>query len=163
MAQLKDSIVTGSLRVTDTIYTTDLQIFSSKTAAYVLASPTSASGAPTFRALATTDIPTLSITAGTTGTLTIARGGTGVTTATAHYALLGPKSGNAVAPTWRAIDASDLPAIGNISNTGIVGSTASYGVVTDSNKKLTVIDMTVSAPNASGSSTVFVSSVTSSS
>lgn len=59
MAQLNDSVVQGSLRVTDTIYTTDFNMTASKTAAYVLASPASAAGAPTFRTLTATDIPTL--------------------------------------------------------------------------------------------------------
>ena len=55
MAQLKDSVVQGSLQVTDTVYTTDLIINGSKTARYVLAAPTS-NGAPTFRALTNADV-----------------------------------------------------------------------------------------------------------
>ena len=50
---------------------------------------------------------------------------------------------------------------GNISNTGTLGS-ASYAVVTDSDKKITVADLSVSAnAAASTSGTTFVSSVTS--
>lgn len=49
----------------------------------VFASPGSGSaGAPSFRSLVAADIPTLSITDKTSGTLTIARGGTGATNAT---------------------------------------------------------------------------------
>ena len=52
---------------------------------------------------------------------------------------------------------------GNIGNGGTLGSTASYGVATDSNKKIVAIDLSVSAPTASGTATVFVTSVTQSS
>lgn len=55
MAQLKDTIITGSLRVTDTTYTTDLILSGSKTARYALIAPTS-DGAPTFRALTNADV-----------------------------------------------------------------------------------------------------------
>jgi hypothetical protein len=47
--------VQGSLRVTDTTYTTDLILSVSKTARYALIAPTSA-GAPTWRALTKADI-----------------------------------------------------------------------------------------------------------
>ena len=55
MAQLGSSVVQGSLRVTDTTYTTDLIISGSKTARYALIAPTSA-GAPTWRALTNADV-----------------------------------------------------------------------------------------------------------
>lgn len=55
MAQLKSTVVAGSLRVTDTTYTNDLVISATKTARYVLAAPTSG-GAPTFRALTNADV-----------------------------------------------------------------------------------------------------------
>ena len=51
----------------------------SQTKNYVLAAPSSANGTPSFRALVADDIPTLSITDKTSGTLTVARGGTGKT------------------------------------------------------------------------------------
>lgn len=82
MAQLKDSVITGSLRVTDTTYTNDLIISASKTKNKFLGTPSNADGVPTFRTLETSDIPTISITDKTSGTLTVARGGTGITTAT---------------------------------------------------------------------------------
>jgi len=52
---------------------------------------------------------------------------------------------------------------GNISNTGTLGTTASYGVATDANKKIIAIDLTVDDPAASGNATTFVTSVTQSS
>ena len=45
----------GSLRVTDTTYTTDLIVSGSKTARYALIAPTS-DGAPTWRALTNADV-----------------------------------------------------------------------------------------------------------
>jgi hypothetical protein len=69
--------------------------YASKTANYVLASPNGSSGAPTFRAIVAADIPTLNQnTTGTasnvTGTVAIANGGTGQTTATAAFDALAP-------------------------------------------------------------------------
>ena len=52
---------------------------------------------------------------------------------------------------------------GNINNDGTLGSTASYGVATDANKKIIAIDLSVSEPTASGNATTFVTSVTQSS
>lgn len=88
MASLKDTVISGSLRVTDTTYTNDLIIGASKTKNQFLGTPYNADGAPTFRALNTADIPTLSITDKTSGTLTVARGGTGLTTASYKNAII---------------------------------------------------------------------------
>ena len=55
MAQLKNSVVQGSLRVTDTTITTDLMVTATKTARYAFIAPTS-NGAPTWRALTKADI-----------------------------------------------------------------------------------------------------------
>jgi hypothetical protein len=68
--------------------------YASKTANYVLASPNGTSGAPTFRALVGSDIPILNQnTTGTasnvTGTVAIANGGTGATTAAGALTNLG--------------------------------------------------------------------------
>lgn len=77
-------------------------------------------------------IPTLSITDKTTGTLTVDRGGTGVTTASPHCVFAGPKTGTAAAaPTWRNIDSTDIKPIlsktyenytvtANDGNTGVI-------------------------------------------
>jgi hypothetical protein len=69
--------------------------YASKTANYVLAAPNGAAGVPTFRAVVAADIPTLNQnTTGTasnvTGTVAIANGGTGQTTAGAAFNALSP-------------------------------------------------------------------------
>jgi len=68
--------------------------YASKTANYVLAAPNGTAGVPTFRAIVAADIPTLNQnTTGTasnvTGTVAIANGGTGATTAAAALTNLG--------------------------------------------------------------------------
>ena len=69
--------------------------YASKTANYVLAAPNGSAGVPTFRAVVAADIPTLNQnTTGTasnvTGTVAIANGGTGQTTATLGFNALAP-------------------------------------------------------------------------
>jgi hypothetical protein len=69
--------------------------YASKTANFVLAAPNGSAGAPTFRAIVAADIPTLNQnTTGTasnvTGTVAIANGGTGQTTAAAAFNALNP-------------------------------------------------------------------------
>jgi hypothetical protein len=69
--------------------------YASKTANFVLAAPNGSAGVPTFRAIVATDIPTLNQnTTGTasnvTGTVAIANGGTGQTTAVAGFNALNP-------------------------------------------------------------------------
>ena len=69
--------------------------YASKTANFVLAAPNGSAGVPTFRAIVAADIPTLNQnTTGTasnvTGTVAIANGGTGQTTATAAFDALAP-------------------------------------------------------------------------
>jgi len=76
-------------------YGDTLNPYAIKTANYVLAAPNGTAGVPTFRALVSTDIPTLNQnTTGTAGglssTLAIASGGTGQTTATAAFNALAP-------------------------------------------------------------------------
>jgi hypothetical protein len=69
--------------------------YASKTAKFVLAAPNAAAGVPTFRAIVASDIPTLNQnTTGTasnvTGTVAIANGGTGQTTAVTAFDALSP-------------------------------------------------------------------------
>lgn len=45
----------------------------------------------------------------TTGTLPVASGGTGATTASANYVFAGPTTGSAAAPSFRALVAADIP------------------------------------------------------
>ena len=55
MAQLRDTVVSGSLRATDSLLATNLILSGSQTARYVLAAPTT-NGAPSFRALTNADV-----------------------------------------------------------------------------------------------------------
>jgi len=69
--------------------------YASKTANYILAAPDGAAGLPTFRAIVAADVPTLNQnTTGTasnvTGTVAIANGGSGQTTAGAAFNALSP-------------------------------------------------------------------------
>lgn len=71
-------------------YGDTLNPYASKTAKFFLAAPNAAAGAPTFRAIVASDIPTLNQnTTGTasnvTGTVAVANGGTGLTSLTANY------------------------------------------------------------------------------
>ena len=75
-------------------YGDTLNPYASKSANFVLAAPNGSAGAPTFRAIVAADIPTLNQnTTGTasnvTGTVAIANGGTGATTAAAARTNLG--------------------------------------------------------------------------
>ena len=63
--------------------------YASNTKNYVLAAPSNANGVPVFRAIIDADIPTLSITDKTSGTLPISRGGTNATTTAAAWTNLG--------------------------------------------------------------------------
>ena len=72
--------------------------------------------APSFRTLVANDIPNLNASKITAGTLPVARGGTGVATLTANNRVFaGPVSGasssNPVAPSFRALQGADIPAI----------------------------------------------------
>jgi hypothetical protein len=78
-----------------TAYGDTLNPYASKTANFVLAAPNGSSGTPTFRAVVAADIPTLNQnTTGTasnvTGTVAIANGGTGQTTANTAFNALAP-------------------------------------------------------------------------
>jgi mucin-19 len=103
--------------------------YASKTANFVLAAPNGSAGAPTFRAIAAADIPTLNQnTTGTasnvTGTVAIANGGTGETTRQAAIdALAGAVTsgqylrGNGTDVVMSAIQAADVPTL-NQNTTG---------------------------------------------
>ena len=76
-------------------YGDTLNPYGSKTANFILAAPNSSAGAPTFRAMVAADVPTLNQnTTGTasnvTGTVAIANGGTGQTTAANAFNALSP-------------------------------------------------------------------------
>lgn len=140
MAQLKSTVVAGSLRVTDTTYTNDLVVSGSKTARHALIAPTS-DGAPTWRALTNADVglgnvenTKLSTWAGTSnitkvGTIAsgtwqgtavaLAYGGTGTnnTAIAINKVFAGPASGSAGNASFRALVAADIPGITTAADT----------------------------------------------
>ena len=78
----------------------------------VFAGPSSGdAAAPSFRGLAAADIPGLAASKITSGTLAIARGGTGAATTSANRVFAGPSSGDAAAPSFRALAAADIPGL----------------------------------------------------
>ena len=66
--------------------------------------------------------------------LTAAQGGTGAATAAANRVLAGPSSGDAAAPSFRALAAADLPVVpiskGGTGNTGVVYTTTIDDIIT---------------------------------
>lgn len=108
----------------------------SQTAKYVFAAPNAADGVPVFRALVASDIPTLNqnttgTAANVTGTVAIANGGTGTTTAQlALNALAGAVTtnyylrGNGTNVVMSALAAEDLSGTVAIANGGTGATTA---------------------------------------
>ena len=109
--------------------------FASKTANYFLAAPNGSAGAPTFRAIVAADIPTLNqnttgTAANVTGTVAVANGGSGQTTAQAAMnAFAGAVTsgsylrGNGTNVVMSTIQAADVPTL-NQNTTGSAGSVA---------------------------------------
>ena len=76
----------------------------------VFAGPSSGdAAAPSFRKLVAADIPELNASKITTGTLTVAHGGTNTATTDANKVFAGPSSGSAAAPSFRKLTATDIP------------------------------------------------------
>jgi hypothetical protein len=97
-------------------YGDTLNPYASKTANFVLAAPNGSAGVPTFRAIVAADIPTLNqnttgTAANVTGTVAIANGGTGATTASVAITNLG-----------------GVPLSGNVSMTGSLYTRGSFGM-----------------------------------
>jgi hypothetical protein len=124
-------------------YGDTLNPYASKTANFILAAPDGSAGVPTFRAVVAADIPTLNQnTTGTasnvTGTVAIANGGTGQTTAAAAFNALSPVTstgdliiGNgANSATRLAIGANNYVLTSN-------GTTATWAVATGSGATIT--------------------------
>lgn len=123
--------------------------FASKTANYFLAAPNGSAGAPTFRAIVAADVPTLNQnTTGTasnvTGTVAIANGGSGQTTAqSAMNAFAGAVTsgyylrGNGTNVVMNTIQAADVPTL-NQNTTGSAGSlvTTGFSIVESGGKLL---------------------------
>ena len=117
-----------------TAYGDTLNPYASKTANFVLASPNGTAGVPTFRAVVAADIPTLNQnTTGTasnvTGTVAIANGGSGQTTAQlAINAFAGAVTsgsylrGNGTNVVMNTIQVADVPTL-NQNTTGTAAST----------------------------------------
>lgn len=141
MAQLKDTVVSGSLRATDTLFATTIQtpiikapsasnsvtytagtngqILKSNGSSVYWAADNNSGGTVTSITIAATS-PVAVDTAGaitTSGTRTISLANAyGDTknpygTKTANYVLAGPASGAAAAPTFRALVAADIPSL----------------------------------------------------
>jgi hypothetical protein len=149
----------GSLTLGGTLAVTPSN-FSSQTANTFLAAPNGSAGTPTFRAIVAADVPTLNQnTTGTasnvTGTVAIANGGTGQTTAAAGFSALSPITttgdliigngtnsatrlpigANTYVPTSNGTTATWAASTGGVTSfsagtTGFTPSTATTGAVT---------------------------------
>jgi hypothetical protein len=120
--------------------------YTSKTANFVLAAPDGSAGAPTFRAVVAADIPTLNqnttgTAANVTGTVAIANGGTGQTTANAAFNALAPSqtsnSGkylttNGTNTSWATVSGGSGSVTSIDVSGGTTGLTTSGGPVTTS-------------------------------
>jgi hypothetical protein len=107
--------------------------YGSQTANFVLAAPDAAAGNPSFRALVANDIPNHSTDKLTSGTLPIARGGTGVTgVPTNGQLLIGNGTGYTVAALTAGTAISVTNASGSITiaNTGVTALTGTANQVT---------------------------------
>ena len=123
--------------------------YASKTANYFLSAPNGSAGVPSFRAIVAADIPTLNLnTTGTasnvTGTVAIANGGSGQTTAQAAMnAFAGAVTsgsylrGNGTNVVMNTIQAADVPTL-NQNTTGSAGSvvTTDFTIVQSGTKLL---------------------------
>lgn len=125
-----------------TAYGDTLNPYASKTANTILAAPSGSAGVPTFRALTTTDIPSLSYVTSvalalpsimtvsgspvtSSGTLT----GT-LTTQAINRIFAGPSSGSSAAPTFRALVTADIPSLSYVSSVGATAPITSTGGLT---------------------------------
>jgi len=83
----------------------------------VFVGPTSGNAAaPAFRKLVAEDLPSHSTDLLTAGILPIARGGSGLSSTSAHYVFIG-QTNQAGAPSWRELVESDIPTISITSKT----------------------------------------------
>ena len=94
--------------------------FASKTANFFLASPNGVAGAPTFRAIVAADVPTLNqnttgTAANVTGTVAVANGGTGSTTAAGALTNLGAQATLVSGTNIKTINSNSLLGSGNLS------------------------------------------------
>jgi hypothetical protein len=120
----------------------------------IFAGPSSGSPlAPSFRILATTDLPQIPLSTGVTGTLPIANGGTGTTSTTANFVFAGPTSGSG-APSFRALTIGDMPGgFGTGSVTSVAMTVPAFMTVTGSpitTSGTFAVTMTSALPIANG-------------
>lgn len=121
--------------------------YASKTANFILAAPTGIAGVPTFRAVVAADIPTLNQnTTGTasnvTGTVAIANGGTGQTTATNAFNALSPITTTGDLILGNGTNSATRLAIG--ANTYVLtsnGTTASWAAAAGGGSNITALGM----------------------
>jgi len=149
-----------------TAYGDTLNPYASKTANTILAAPSGSAGVPTFRALTTTDIPSLSYVTSvalalpsimtvsgspvtSSGTLT----GT-LTTQAVNSIFAGPASGAAATPTFRALTTADIPALayGSVTSVSFTGGIVSVATPT-STPALTVAGTSGGVPYFSSGTT----------
>jgi hypothetical protein len=88
-----DSTIIAQIKNDGTIIGKNVQLSAFLNAHYVLAAPFGANGSPSFRALDATDIPSLDASKITTGTWTVARGGTNISSYNNGDLLYGNGSG----------------------------------------------------------------------
>lgn len=142
----------GPITTTGTIdlaaaYGDTVNPYASKTANFVLAAPNGATGVPTFRALVAADVPTLNqnttgTAANVSGTVAIANGGTGQTTANAAFNALAPsqasQSGKYLTTdgtntSWASSPSGTVTSVGgtgNVSGISLSGTVTSSGNLT---------------------------------
>jgi hypothetical protein len=125
-------------------YGDTLNPYGSKTAAQVLAAPAAAAGVPSFRALVAGDLPTVTVAKGGTGLTTIAAGSIPVSNTADTYTTVTPAAGqsirrNAGNTAWEAYTPAATPLGVTVGGTGLTSIAArSIFVVNTANTGTTV-------------------------
>ena len=128
-------------------YGDTLNPYASKTANFILAAPDGSAGVPTFRAVVANDIPTLNQnTTGTasnvTGTVAIANGGTGQTTAAAAFNALSPITSTGDLIIGNGVNSATRLAIGTTSYVLTSnGTTATWAAAAGGGSNITALGL----------------------